>query len=149
MCECVFVTDEPQKDLFENESEFQLLDKLIDDAKLYRTTAEFKELLDFISKFPHIAPFNAMLLQIQKPGLSFATSKYEWKKKYNREPKEDARPLVILWPFSPVAFVFDVQDTEGAELPPGFDVFHVDQNPSVAVKAHFQRIARKKNSTLR
>jgi IrrE N-terminal-like domain len=31
--------------------------------------------------------------------------------------KEGARPLLILWPFGPVALVYDVQDTEGKDLP--------------------------------
>ncbi len=32
-------------------------------------------------------------------------------------PKEGARPLLILWPFGPVALVYDVMDTEGEPLP--------------------------------
>jgi hypothetical protein len=31
--------------------------------------------------------------------------------------KEGVRPLLILWPFGPVALVYDVADTEGKELP--------------------------------
>ena len=31
--------------------------------------------------------------------------------------KEGACPLLILWPFSPVALVYDVDDTEGEPLP--------------------------------
>jgi hypothetical protein len=34
-----------------------------------------------------------------------------------RRPKEGARPLIILWPFGPVALVYDVMDTEGEPLP--------------------------------
>jgi len=56
-------------------------------------------------------------LNVQKPGLRFAASQRDWEIKFNRIVKEGARPLVILWPFSPVVFVYDVDDTEGEELP--------------------------------
>ena len=75
------------------------------------------KLLDFVAKMPNFAPFNAMLLQVQKPGLSYAASAYEWWELFRRRPKENARPLLILWPFGPVALVYDVLDTEGEELP--------------------------------
>jgi hypothetical protein len=58
-----------------------------------------------------------MLLQIQKPGLRFAASDNDWVKLFNRSVKDGARPLLILWPFAPVALVYDVADTEGAPLP--------------------------------
>jgi hypothetical protein len=61
--------------------------------------------------------FNAMLLQIQKPGLSYAASAYDWRARFDRTVREGARPLLILWPFGPVALVYDVQDTEGRDLP--------------------------------
>ena len=64
----------------------------------------------------NFAPFNAMLLQVQKPGLTYAASAADWWTTFKRKPKEGARPLLILWPFGPVALVYDVVDTEGKEL---------------------------------
>ena len=58
-----------------------------------------------------------MLLNIQKPGLRFAATERDWSERFNRAIKEGARPLVILWPFSPVGFVYDVSDTIGDPLP--------------------------------
>jgi IrrE N-terminal-like domain len=58
-----------------------------------------------------------MLLQVQKPGLSYAASARDWRERFGRMPKEGARPLLILWPFGPVALVYDVIDTEGEPLP--------------------------------
>ena len=58
-----------------------------------------------------------MLLQVQKPGLSYAASARDWRERFGRTPKEGARPLLILWPFGPVALVYDVLDTEGDDLP--------------------------------
>jgi hypothetical protein len=58
-----------------------------------------------------------MLLQVQKPGLTYAASADDWRLRFGRKPKDGARPLLILWPFGPVALVYDVMDTEGRDLP--------------------------------
>ncbi len=94
-----------------------LLDQLLTDSQLYKSSEDYKKLLDFTVRLRNFAPFNAMLLQLQKPGLSYAASAHDWRKKFGRYPKEDARPLLILWPFGPVALVYDVMDTDGDDLP--------------------------------
>ena len=94
-----------------------LISQLIEQSRLYRTGPEYLGLLNFITRMRHIAPFNAMILQIQKPGLQFAASKVDWYRQHQRTIKEGARPLLILWPFSPVALVYDIVDTEGQDLP--------------------------------
>lgn len=94
------------------------LDKLFQDLGTYRKSTEFHELIKFIKKFPRIAPYNAMLIHIQKPGSSYVASATEWKKSFNRTIKPGARPLVILRPFGPVSFVFELSDTEGEEFFP-------------------------------
>lgn len=94
-----------------------LLDQLLTDSRLYRNSADYKNLLVFVAKLRNFAPFNAMLLQVQKPGLSYAASARDWRERFERYPKDGARPLLILWPFGPVALVYDVQDTEGKPLP--------------------------------
>ena len=104
-------------DLLEAESVRSLLDQLLTDSRLYNSTKDYKELLDFVVRLRNFAPFNAMLLQVQKPGLSYAASARDWRERFGRAPKEDARPLLILWPFGPVALVYDVLDTEGEALP--------------------------------
>lgn len=105
-----------------DKQEQALLSQLLHESKLYRTGADFQELLDFVNRLPNFAPFNAFLLQIQKPDLQFAATAYDWKKRFNRTIKEGARPLIILWPFAPVALVYDVADTDGDRLPD--DVAH-------------------------
>lgn len=94
-----------------------LLDQLLTDSRLYTRSKDYKDLLDFVVRLRNFAPFNAMLLQIQKPGLSYAASARDWQERFGRSPKEGARPLLILWPFGPVALVYDVMDTNGQELP--------------------------------
>ena len=94
-----------------------LLDDLFAKSRLYRKSKDYGELLDFVVRLRNFAPFNAMLLQVQKPGLSYAASERDWCELFGRELKEGARPLLILWPFGPVALVYDVMDTDGDELP--------------------------------
>ena len=107
----------PQKQeltLFDTEA---LLDQLLADSRLYRRSKNYKDLLDFVVRLRNFALFNAMLLQLQKPGLRYAASARDWRVRFGRVPKEDARPLLILWPFGPVALVYDVMDTEGTDSP--------------------------------
>ena len=61
--------NDQQHDLFEMDEERNLLDQLLTDSKLYRQSKDYKELLDFVVRLRNFAPFNAMLLQIQKPGV--------------------------------------------------------------------------------
>ena len=126
-----------QQELFETDAARSLLDQLLTDSRLYTRTKDYKELLDFVIRLRNFAPFNAMLLQVQKPGLRFAASAVDWRDRFDRQPKEGARPLLILWPFGPVALVYDVQDTEGKDLPEDvlscfFAYGPIDQNRLVA-----------------
>jgi hypothetical protein len=100
-----------------------VIDQLIADTRLYDSARTIKELLDFTTRLRHIAPFNAMLLHIQKPGLTFAARASDWRARFRRRPKPYARPLVILRNFGPVEFVYDILDTEGEPLPPDAFVF--------------------------
>jgi len=113
-------TPEPrgqQQNLLETEAARSLLDQLLTDSQLYTQSKDYKDLLDFVIRLRNFAPFNAMLLQLQKPGLSYAASAWDWRERFGRTPKEGARPLLILWPFGPVALVYDVLDTRGKDLP--------------------------------
>ena len=112
-----------QLDIFEVEESRSLLGKLFADSRLYTTREGYKELLEFATKLRNFAPFNAMLLQVQKPGLAYAASAHEWQVRFNRKPKEGARPLLILWPFGPVALVYDLEDTEGDAVPEDAHIF--------------------------
>ncbi|HNY39002.1 MAG TPA: ImmA/IrrE family metallo-endopeptidase [Bryobacteraceae bacterium] len=113
-----------RSDLSGEEGVRALLDSLLESSRLYRSSADYKALLDFVARMPNFAPFNAMLLQIQKPGLSFAASQYDWYRLFGRRVNEGTRPLLILWPFGPVALVYDVMDTEGRELPRDVRTFY-------------------------
>jgi hypothetical protein len=90
----------------------RMLDELVSRALAYRTSNEFKELVEFSRQFPHLAPFNAMLLHVQNPGVRYALRAPVWEREYGRKVKPAARPHVILQTMGPVAFVFDLSDTE-------------------------------------
>src|SRR5206468_5834001 len=96
----------------DQESARKALDDLITRALAYRTGPELKALFDFMRRFRHIAPYNAMLLHVQNPGIGYALQPRFWARDYHRRVRPGARPYVILQPFGPVAFVFELSDTE-------------------------------------
>lgn len=87
------------------------VDILFENIREYRTSEYFMNLLDFCAKFKSLAPYNAMLVRFQMPGARYVLSSSEWRDKYHRAINADARPLVVLCPFGPVNFVFDIQET--------------------------------------
>ncbi|MBW6461366.1 MAG: ImmA/IrrE family metallo-endopeptidase [Bacteroidales bacterium] len=134
----------------DEDAEKSLLANLLQESRLYHQSKDYKELLDFVTKLPNFAPFNAFLLNLQKPGLRFAASKFDWHQRFGREVKEGARPLVILWPFSPIALVYDVDDTEGYPLPDS--VLHAFQATGVLKNndiLHFQNLLLRQGIELR
>ncbi|XZE17497.1 ImmA/IrrE family metallo-endopeptidase [Pirellulaceae bacterium SH449] len=126
-------------------SAFSLVDQLLADSKLYRCSQDFKDLLDFAIKLRNVAPFNAMLLKIQKPGVTFVASALDWENLFERQIKENARPLIILWPFGPVAMVYDVQDTEGKPLPEDAIAFYANGTIVDQDIKRFQRILERRH----
>lgn len=62
-------TSSTQLQLFGTDVARSLLDQLIADLKLYKQSGAYKDLLNFTVRLRNFAPFNAMLLNVQKPGL--------------------------------------------------------------------------------
>ena len=112
-----------QADLFDghpaaqDDTERALIDQLIAATKLYNSGEAIKELFAFTVRLREFAPFNAMLLHIQKPGLTHAATAQDWHKRFDRVPKKGTRPLLVLRTKGPVDFVFDILDTEGRDVP--------------------------------
>lgn len=98
-----------QKEFKENIDELQFL------VKSYRQKDEFKKMLEFIGKFNYLSPYNAMLVEMQKPGSTFVFSGRKWAKDYGRIPKVNAQRLITLVPFGPIQCLFDFSDTEPIE----------------------------------
>lgn len=122
-----------------------MLDQLLEDSRLYRKGSDYKNLLDFAVRLRNFAPFNAMLLQIQKPGLNHAASARDWFETFGRTIKDGARPLLILWPFGPVALVYDLMDTEGEPIPTGVAAFAATGVIDQLALARFERLLLKKD----
>lgn len=112
-----------QKDLFTPKpqeklpAEQALIDQLIAATKLYDSSEAIEALFTFTINLREFAPFNAMLLHIQKPGLTHAATAYDWWHRFGRVPKKGTRPLLVLRTKGPVDFVFDILDTEGRDVP--------------------------------
>ncbi|MDZ4135254.1 MAG: ImmA/IrrE family metallo-endopeptidase [Paracoccaceae bacterium] len=103
---------------FRQDNDRSLIDQLIHQTNLYTTSKSFTDLLAFVARMRGFAPFNAMLLHAQKPGITHAATAADWLARFNRRPKQDARPLIVMQAMGPVGFVFDMLDTEGDDLPP-------------------------------
>lgn len=106
------------------------LNELFNATKKYQSCKAYRELMDFIGQFRTLAPYNAMLVNVQKPGSVYVATAKEWWEKFHRTVKFDATPLVTLFPFGPVRFVFELNDTEGKEFPPELrNPFRITSDP--------------------
>jgi hypothetical protein len=89
------------------------IDLLLRQSAVYRKSADFQQMLDFVARFREYAPFNNMLVRTQMPACSYYATEKDWLGKFGRQLIEDARPLLILAPMHPVMLVFDVDQTTG------------------------------------
>jgi hypothetical protein len=87
------------------------LDELFCLTEQYKSTQSYCDLLLFVANFRFYAPYNAMLIHIQRPGAKFVCTPSRWLDDFKREIKPGSSPLLILQPMGPVMFVFDVLDT--------------------------------------
>ena len=101
----VYNQHEKEKQFKENIDELQFL------VREHRQSSEFQKMLDFVGRFHYLAPYNAMLVEMQKPGATFVFSGKKWKN-YGRRPKPNAQQLITLVNFGPVQCLFDFSDTE-------------------------------------
>lgn len=93
------------------------IDILVRQGEQYRSSDAFKEMVEFMGRFRDYAPYNNMLVHVQNPSCSFYATDKDWFDKFGRTLKEDARPMLILAPMHPVMLVYDIDQTEGQELP--------------------------------
>lgn len=75
-------------------------------------------MVQFLSKavaFSNLSIYNAMLVQVQRPGALAVASPAKWAA-IGRHLKVGARPLLILKAFGPVEFVYEHGDTDGQPM---------------------------------
>jgi hypothetical protein len=93
------------------------IDFLLNQSRRYQSSDAFQEMIDFVGRFRDYAPYNNMLVRLQNPSCSFYATAKDWHARFNRAIKQDARPMLILAPMHPVMLVYDLDQTEGSELP--------------------------------
>ncbi|MDD4629231.1 MAG: hypothetical protein PHV71_01350 [Eubacteriales bacterium] len=109
------------------------LDYLLEEGQKYKKSEAFLDMINFIARFKRYSPYNNMLVKIQNPHCSFFASRSDWATRFKRHLKEDATPMLILAPMQPVMLVYDLDSTEGEELPKElleFAHFEGQWNPS-------------------
>jgi hypothetical protein len=120
----------------------ELLKELDSKIGKVQSSKEFKEVLEFFSKFHNYSYHNSILIMMQKPEATLVAGFRHWQKKFNRHVKKGEKGIAILAPFTykkkksdvdsnlnsddekevtktyfrPV-YVFDVSQTEGEPLP--------------------------------
>lgn len=98
-------------------------EELMHQSIQFRKSSAFREMIEFVAKFRDYAPYNNMLVKVQNPSCSYYATAKDWRNKFNRTIKEDARPMLILAPMSPVMLVYDLDSTEGEPLPEKLEQF--------------------------
>ena len=73
------------------------------------------DLLDQVAAISGRKLFNALLAILQMPHATMLCAASEWEQKWRRRVKPDERPLVLLFPWGPVEFVYDVSQTEATD----------------------------------
>jgi hypothetical protein len=93
------------------------IDSLVRQSVAYRSSGAFQEMIGFMGRFKVYAPYNNMLVRIQNPSCSFYATENDWFRRFERRLKEDARPMLILAPMHPVMLVYELDQTQGPDLP--------------------------------
>ncbi|MFF5253077.1 reverse transcriptase domain-containing protein [Streptomyces leeuwenhoekii] len=99
-------------EVFQTDLAKESIDDLVRGAQRYRSSSDYLQMLEFVGRFKRYAPFNAMVVHIQKPGARYVLSSAEWESKYRRVLRPGAQPLLIFQPRGPYMLVYDVGDTE-------------------------------------
>ena len=68
-----------------------------------------------IARWTHIAPFNLLLADVQRPGVNFVAFEEHWNR-LRRFSCDGALPIVLLWPFCPVRCAYTPDQTEGEDV---------------------------------
>ncbi|MCI0364657.1 MAG: hypothetical protein L0219_12295 [Phycisphaerales bacterium] len=99
------------------------IDDLFRQALSKKGATAFSEFCEFIRRFHRFSVFNVMLIRVQRPGAQVVGSRSQWQR-IDRWINPDAVPLIILQPFGPVEFVYELGDTAGRPVPGGeYDPF--------------------------
>lgn len=95
--------------------------------------------------------FNSAALMVQRRGVGFAASEATWQKRFGREIKPGANPLIVMKPFAPLELYFEACDTyspDGEKLPEWIaeDNASVPQFPHRSFELNSYSVARMLNN---
>ena len=93
------------------------IDSLFQQALSVKGAGEFRELIDQIVSLRRHKLWNAFLISVQRPGAIAVATPKEWRTHFQCTILPGARPIVILHPFGPVKFVYELSDTTGPDHP--------------------------------
>ncbi|MGK7870765.1 hypothetical protein [Falsiroseomonas sp. E2-1-a20] len=88
----------------------QQVRQLIKQALEAPTPDQFIDFIVFTKSFRRMGVWNARMAYIQRPGASVIATEVEWTS-VGRHVLPDAVPIIILWPFSPIRYVYEDADT--------------------------------------
>ena len=77
----------------------------------------YVKLASFLYREKKYSLFNSAMIVLQRPNARYIETKHRWEKDYNRLLKPESVPIVILQPFAPIEFVYDLEDTYGDKEP--------------------------------
>lgn len=87
------------------------IDELQQLAKKFRNSEEFQKMLDFVAEFNYIAPYNAFLVRLQRPGSCLVLTIKQWER-WGWRPTVNAQNIITLVPFGPIQCMYEVSDVE-------------------------------------
>jgi hypothetical protein len=92
------------------------IDGLFQDALKREGRSAFTDYIEFAKRMSNLSVYNAMLVRVQRPGAAAVATEKKWMS-IQRQVKPGAIPIVVLRPFGPVSFLYEVADTDGEPLP--------------------------------
>jgi len=94
----------------------QAVNALFQSAITARGTATIENAFEaLVGSLAPLAAFNALMVQMQRPGHSLVATQGQWKQ-LGRHVVADARPILILHPHGPFRVLFELVDTSGPEV---------------------------------
>lgn len=107
----------------------RLFNKLLEEHSF----EDFLEFATFMYWSKNYSMYNSALIMLQRPGVSHVETEEKWLSKYSRNLLPEASPIVILVPFGPVNFVYDIEDTFGDYSPTEMKEFQKAYNSKTPV----------------
>jgi hypothetical protein len=92
------------------------IDRLFVEALESEGDTAFTSFIEFARRLSNLSIYNAMLVRLQRPGAAAVTTEKRWQS-VGRTIRPGAIPIVVLRPFGPVSFLYEVADTTGPPLP--------------------------------